>query len=203
MQGLQSGSQRQRRAPTGLNPPLSPSLVAKALFTLVVVLTALSVTGHAVQYLYGTHRVVQFVRLFNISGESNIPTWFTAIALFSSAVLLGRIAHQEKERGDRGFLRHWWALVLGFVYISMDEVAQIHELTIQPLREHFGARGIFYHAWVIPATGIIALLLLAFRRFLAHLPPAIRRLFIISGGLHKRGIRRRAAKRLCRRFLSQ
>jgi hypothetical protein len=177
-----------RGATTGLKPlPFSPLDVGRALFTVVVVLTALSVTGHGLQYFYGTHRFLQYVRLFNISGEANIPTWFTSIALFSSAILLSGIANQERERGEQRFLRHWWVLVLGFVYISLDEVAQIHELAIEPLRNRFGTRGVLYHAWVIPATGIVVLLLLGYVRFLAHLPPAIRQLFIASGAVYVGG----------------
>ena len=166
---------------------LSPFTVAAALLTLVVILTAISVTGHGLQYFYGTDRFVQFVRLFNLSGEGNIPAWFSSILLFSSALLLHDIAVAERNRGKRRFLKHWWALAIGFVYISMDEAAQIHELSIEPLRERFHTRGLLYEAWIVPATVVVVLLLVIYRRFLAHLPAATRLLFIVSGAVYVTG----------------
>jgi hypothetical protein len=153
----------------------------------VLVLTALSLTAHGLRYAYGDEHLVQFVRLFNLSGEANIPTWFTSIMLFSSAALLSGIAEEERRRGERRFLRHWWVLAMGLTYISLDEVAQIHELTIEPLRDRLHTRGLLYDAWVIPASVLVVLVVVAYRRFLAHLPPQTRLGFILSGLSISRG----------------
>jgi hypothetical protein len=139
---------------------------------------------HGLQYFYGTNHFVQFVRLFNISGEANIPTWFTSIMLFWSAALLRAIAQEERDRGERRFLRHWLVLAMGLTYISMDEVAQIHEIAIQPLRDRFDARGFLYEAWVVPASVLVVLVLVGYLRFLARLPPETRLGFVLSGGVY-------------------
>lgn len=165
----------------------SPLTVATTLFAIVVVLTLLSVAGHAWQYFYGTDHLVQLVRLFNLSGEANIPTWLSSVTLFSCAVQLWGIGDDEQRYGERRFRTHWWALALGFMYISLDEVAQIHELSIEPLRERFQLRGLLYEAWVVPATVVVLLLLLTYRRFLAHLPPSMRVLFIVSAAVYLSG----------------
>jgi hypothetical protein len=165
----------------------SPLGVATALFAVTIVLALLSVAGHAVQYLYGTGRLAHFVRLFNLSGEGNIPTWFSAIVLFSCAAQLWGIAEDERRHGERRFRTHWRILALGFLYISLDEVAQLHELSIQPLRERFQLRGPLYEGWVVPAILIVLLFLVAYRRFLIHLSPSLRRLFIVSGTVYLSG----------------
>jgi hypothetical protein len=166
---------------------VSAMTVAKALLAVVLVLTALSLTAHGLRYAYGDEHFVEFARLFNLSGEANIPTWFTSIILFSSAALLSGIAEEERQRGERRFLRHWWVLAMGFTYISLDEVAQIHELTIEPLRDRLHTRGLLYDAWVIPASVLVVLVLVTYRRFLARLPPRTRLGLIWSGAIYVSG----------------
>lgn len=113
---------------------------------IILGLTALSVTAGVLRYLYGDDRFVEFTRLFLLSGEANVPTWFSSVLLFSAAALVGGAEERERRRGERRYLRHWWVLAAGLLYISLDEVAQIHELASEPLRELLNTGGILYHA---------------------------------------------------------
>lgn len=74
-----------------------------------------------------------------------------------------------------------------FYYISVDEAAKIHEISIIPLRNFFGASGFFYLAWVIVAIPVILLLALLYYRFVFALPRSIRLQIIVAGGLYITG----------------
>jgi hypothetical protein len=161
--------------------------VAQALLAVVFALTAFSLTAHGLRYIYGDDHFVQFVRLFSVAREANIPTWFSSIMLFSAAALLSGIAEDERKHGKRRFLRHWWVLAIGLLYMSLDEVAMIHELTVRPLRDLLHTRGFLYDAWLIPASVIVVLVPVAYVRFLTHLPSRIRLGFILSGATYVAG----------------
>src|SRR5688572_27691230 len=64
--------------------------------------------------------------LFNLDDEANIPSWFSSVQLFSiGAVLLLATASPLRNRDHvRGLLA---VLGAGFIFLSMDEAAVIHE----------------------------------------------------------------------------
>jgi hypothetical protein len=122
------------------------------------------------------------VPLLSLSYEGNLPTWFSSALLLCAAALLGLIAADVRQRGER-FLPHWIALALGFAYISLDEVVSIHESAGALVR----GSGWLYFSWVIPAAGLLLLLSLAYARFLLHLPSPIRARFALAGALYVAG----------------
>jgi hypothetical protein len=166
---------------------ISPLKIALGMLVIVVLLTILSTIGHAVQYFYGEEVFVQYVRLFNIAGEANIPTWFSSFSLAACGLLFFLIAALRKANGQLRFLAHWRILGVIFIYIAIDEFSWIHEIAIEPLRETFNTGGIFYFAWVIPATILMVIFLLAYRRFVFHLPPQTRWLLVASGVVYVTG----------------
>ncbi|MEW5930224.1 MAG: hypothetical protein AB1941_22425 [Gemmatimonadota bacterium] len=120
-----------------------------------------------------------FVPRFSLVEEANVPTWYSSAALLACAALLAAVARTEREAGSR-FVLHWKVLALLFLGLSVDEAAALHELLIEPVRGALGAGGLFYFAWVVPALAALAVLGLAYLRFLAHLPPQTRRLFLAA-----------------------
>jgi hypothetical protein len=158
---------------------LNPRRVAAVLLCTVAALVAASTAGQLVVHLTGHDYVYGFVPRFSLVEEANVPTWYSSVALLACAVLLAAVARTEREAGSR-FVRHWKVLALGFLYLSVDEAAALHELLIEPLRGALGAGGLFYFAWVVPALAALAVLGLAYLRFLAHLPPRTRRLFLAA-----------------------
>src|SRR5690606_1736254 len=82
-----------------------------------------------------------FVEL-SVSIEESIPTWYSSLALFLAASLLGWIAlikliHREP------FRVYWLGLALIFVYLSADEGAALHETASAPLQSAFNTSGFF------------------------------------------------------------
>jgi hypothetical protein len=119
---------------------------------------------------------------FSLSYEVNFPNWFSSVLLAGCACLLALAAVEARQRGD-AYRRHWWGLALGFAYISLDEVVQLHELT----NRWFDLHGVFFFGWVIPAGLIVAVLGLCYLRFLSHLPAETRRDFVRAGVVYVGG----------------
>jgi hypothetical protein len=126
------------------------------------------------------HLVVDVVRRFDLNHEVNIPTWFSSAALLGSSLLLATIAILRRKSGGR-FVGHWVVLSAVFLYLSIDEVAMLHEMFIRPMRHLLHAHGILYFTWVVPAAVALVVLGLAYIRFFFHLDTRTKLLFALAG----------------------
>ncbi len=124
-------------------------------------------------------------RHFDLGAENNIPTYFSALQLLTAAVLLGVIArHQALIRSP--WRRHFLILAIGFVFLSVDEAASIHETALGRLgRSLLGDTSAF--AWLGPGIVIVVLVALSYLRFLLALPRRFRVLFGASGAIFVAG----------------
>ncbi len=136
--------------------------------------------------IYGVRDFFGLLRVVNLSYEGNLPTWYSSLLLFSCAAVLFLIAQLTAKAGA-SYVWHWRALGLIFLYISLDEAVMIHETFNSPLRAALEFDGIFYFAWVVPFAGLLAILLLAYLRFLLDLPRRFRVLFILAGAVYVGG----------------
>jgi hypothetical protein len=71
--------------------------------------------------------------------------------------------------------------------LSLDETAQLHELSIAPLRERFHTTGFLYYAWIVPAGICVGIFASAYVGFLAKLPRPTARLIVLAGVLYVGG----------------
>jgi hypothetical protein len=165
---------------------ISQKKLTVMLIIIVLALNSISFIGRTVEYLLGIKETTEFVRLFHIGEEGNITTWYSALSLLFSATLLALITKAKIAVGDP-FVRHWKILAIIFVYLSLDEAASIHEISMEPLQAMFNTTGIFYFAWVIIALPLMLLFFIMYFNFLRHLPQPICRLFIVSGVLYVTG----------------
>jgi hypothetical protein len=122
------------------------------------------------------------VRLTWADGEGNIPAWYSASLLLMCALLLAAIASVQRQRRSGNVLR-WLTLSLIFAFLSLDEVAQLHELSIMPLRDSLGTSGFLYYPWIVPGGIGVTLFVASYRGLLAELPARTRTLFLIAGAL--------------------
>jgi len=127
-------------------------------------------------------KLTKLLLKFDVGGEQTVGAWLSSVMLMLCALVLLYIGAMERQRGA-SYARHWLGLSVIFAGLSMDEAVGLHEMTINPLREMFGTSGFFLYAWVIPATGFVALVGLAYLGFLRHLEPAFRVLFVLAGAL--------------------
>ncbi len=124
--------------------------------------------------------VISFLDLFSVNAEETIPTWYATLLLFFSAVILGVITAVKHQHHDP-YTRYWTGLTLIFLYLSLDEGAVIHELFSDPLQTAFNTDGYLAFGWILLFVPLLLLFVLFYLRFLFHLPPRIRNLFILAG----------------------
>jgi hypothetical protein len=137
-------------------------------------------------YLLGLDTQKGLVRLFDLNQENNVPTWFASGTLLLCSLLLAYIA-LSKQRAAGGYAAHWLGLSGIFLFLSLDEVASIHELWGLWLYSRYRFTGYLFYAWVIPGSIIVCVVLMAYYRFLLHLPARTRMLFLLAGALYVGG----------------
>lgn len=119
--------------------------------------------------------------VLNVRHEGSIPTLFSSTLLAIAATLLFAIARIERERGGRD-ARYWRFLALIFVYLAIDETAQLHE-TLN--RFHIDDAGAFAvldrFPWVWFYGPLVLAFAIAYGRFLLRLPRDTAIVFVISG----------------------
>jgi hypothetical protein len=169
---------------------VSPRRCAGALFGIVAVLGAASLCASLLSLVAPEDPLLRqaqnsFVRLAWVDGEANVPAWFSATLLQLCSVLLAAVGMAHRRRS--GQLVPWLLLALIFAFLSLDEVAQIHELAIRPLRERFETTGFLYYPWILPAGLGVATLAVGYSGFLLALPGRTRWLFLLAGALYLGG----------------
>jgi hypothetical protein len=117
---------------------------------------------------------------FDLNEEPAFPTWFSTMVLMSACACLSAITVEKRRLVDR-FARQWGGLAVIFLLLSIDEVAGIHELLSLTVSHLLHFSHVVNFAWVIPAGLFVLLFFFAYLRFLIHLSPTFRRLFIVSG----------------------
>jgi hypothetical protein len=163
---------------------------ALALIVTVTVTAAMCLLGTVAAWLkFEVHggRSTLFTSAFIMAYEGNVPTLYSYTLLNFCALLLFIVAFRERGRPRA---RRWWThwLVLGVVFflLAFDEAASLHEKLV-PIFQAHGASGLLYFAWVIPAGIFVAVLGLAYLRFLLALPRDIRMLVVVSAALYVGG----------------
>ena len=126
-------------------------------------------------------------QLLDVNGEANIPAYFSTMLLALATALLYIIGAATKSESPKQ-ARPWLALAIVFLYLSADEAARFHEMARDVPREALPDwGGIFHWQWVIFAIPAVAILGLAFLRFLVGLPVDTRRLFVLAGAMFVTG----------------
>ena len=148
---------------------LSPTLIAVGL----AVSAALLGVAHVVLSYWKArlpgHPLYGLPAFFDLGGEGNLPTWFSALCLLTSGLLcllLARADHAKQRAG-------WIGLGLGFTLMSADEAAQIHDGIINPvMHSRFGSfdMTVFHYGWIVVAMCVVAVLALLYLGFLTRLP---------------------------------
>ncbi len=166
--------------------PISSRKVTQVLGLVVLCLTLASLAGQYYKHFVGDNPFwLKVVDRLDVNFEYNIPTWYQTTSLFACFLLLAAVATVKRAEANR-YARHWAFAALLFLYFSADEFLAIHEY-MNELRSVIPARGLFFNTWVIPAGIFVLIFSVAYARFLLHLPPRLRGLFMIGGALYVSG----------------
>ena len=170
--------------PTAIS--VSPRKIACILTLVVGCLCLASLAGQFSKYFLGHDQVLGLVLMFDLGEEANMPTWYSSAILLFAAFLLSLIAGVKKREGDRYFPQ-WALLSVIFLYLSVDETAQIHEFISDVLHNTFHTKGLLFYTWVIPYGMLTIAIALSYLRFVFSLPAKTRNQFIIAGILYVGG----------------
>jgi hypothetical protein len=163
------------------------AFVARLLAIAIACLVAAHIAVHVAHFGFGRDHLMGLTPLFDMNREGNAPAWYSGTVFLATAAALAAVAAAKRRQADQ-FQRHWAVLALAFLYLSFDELTQVHEkwgdvlngpLASWRRREVLG--GVLRNLWVLPAGVMAAVVGLSYLRFLAHLPVVTRTLFVASG----------------------
>jgi hypothetical protein len=149
--------------------PLSADKFPRLLFIVAIIFMVIH-TGVA-YYHYKIDELPWLLRqLFDLDEENNLPTWFSGFILLVNSMLLWVCALDRKTLHDRWY-RQWYVLAIGFLILSIDEIAGVHE-TINSSIEII---------WAIPGGILAVILAIGFIPFLKNLPRKTALYFGLAG----------------------
>lgn len=131
--------------------------------------------------------VMFFIDEFNMDNEHVLQSYFSGLLLLIPAALLLVIA-AWKQKTKAPFAIQWALLGLIFLYMTVDEVIQIHENWDVPLSNLISSKGYFYIDWVRSAVILVAIFGLLYLRFFFNLPRRTMLLFGLSGAVYLMGV---------------
>ncbi|WP_017020163.1 hypothetical protein [Aliivibrio fischeri] len=125
------------------------------------------------------------IRLFNVDREMNIPTLYSSCAMIFASLLLGLIAYVHLQKNEKYLA---WAGLSGiFLFLALDEMTELHEMLVGPVRSSLNTTGILYFAWVIPYAVLLVIFALIYFKFLFRLPSTTRNRLILAGVIYVSG----------------
>jgi hypothetical protein len=164
---------------------LPAAAVVKAFGLVIVFLAIAHVAMQSVRHHAGIREFYGLVRMFDMGVEANLPTFFSAFQLLFASLLLAIIGMSRRgQAGERA--SQWLLLAVIFLLLCVDEMAEIHEMSVRPFREFAPAlaTGLLYWAWVLPASLLVAVVAWRYAGFVFnYLPAETRRRTVLGAAL--------------------
>ena len=160
--------------------------VVVILGTICVLLILANISANLLELVVWDPKLFRITNKLCLDQEINIPTCFSTLLLFLSAILLAVIASLQKNRTEN-YPFHWALLSVIFLYLSVDETAGLHELFNKPIKLNLNPSGAFENGWVIVAIPLVVLFGVVYLRFITHLPRKTRISFLLSGSIYIAG----------------
>jgi hypothetical protein len=146
----------------------------------IVALTALDLAHH-ISWLYFDQSYHELGWKFDLAGDATVPSWYSAVSLFFASALVWRVGTLTRRNGA-AYRRHWFGLSAILAFLSVDEVAGLHEWSAE-LLDSWELTGLFYYSWVVFGIAAVVLVGAVYLPFVIQLPARIRNGFLLAGGL--------------------
>lgn len=161
---------------------IAPERILRLLLIVTTLLVVISTAGQAmVEYARDFPLRDWIANLFYVDSEQNLPTMYSTLLLLTGSLLAGLIGMVHR-RDHRPHTRHWAALSLILTLLAIDELLSLHEQSIDPLRRLLNIRGgPLWFTWVLLGAALVAVVGLAFLRFLRSLPRSTQRRLWTAG----------------------
>ena len=161
---------------------VSPLRLVLFLVAIAVLLLIAHLGAEAVRTTVGADLPERATAIWNLDEENNVPTWFASMLLALVGLGLAFIGVMKYQERDR----HWWqwfAIALIPLFLSLDDMAQLHEALSKPLSDEYGLGGLFHWAWLVVAIPAVAVLTALFLPFLLRLPERTAILLLVGAGI--------------------
>jgi hypothetical protein len=173
-----------------------PNKVSGLLLKIIASLLFLSfVERKAIDWLSTSTNLQLPFHYFDFNGEGNFPSLYSALALGLCSLLLALIFQIKKSIQSREKFapkdrdrKYWMALSYIFLYLALDEFCSIHELLVKIIASAVTSKSLLPFTGSIVGSIVVIVFLISFRKLIVNLPPKIRTLFFIAGGLYLLGV---------------
>lgn len=151
------------------------------LMSINIVLIAAHLLFHGIELsVVSFEFIATLIRRFSMDAEASITAWFASSLLLAISAAFGA-AYYMANADEK---KYWGVLSCVFLYLSIDEAAEIHELLIDPMQSLFGiSSGPLFFAWVIPVGCVIVLLAAFLFKFIWNLPVRYRNQLFLAAML--------------------
>lgn len=157
------------------------------LYALVGGLALAALVSQVLKYQFNHDTLYGLVQLFDVDAEQSLPTYVNVLLLLLASVSALVTFQAERPEGKLASVP-WGLLALGFLYLSLDEQAGIHENLGRPTSKLIGiTHGAFYYAWVIPALAMLVSLTPFALAFLKRLDTRTRSWLVLAGAAYLSG----------------
>ena len=113
----------------------SPRKILAILLVIIGFLLFANLMGIVSKFVFGHDWVYGLIDLFDFNTEENVPTLYSSLQLVFASLLLLVIG--TKHRSEGYAYVPWLVLSILFLFLAVDETAQLHELLLRPVREKF------------------------------------------------------------------
>lgn len=158
---------------------ISPKKIFNMHIAFIILLLLVNSIGIVLKLYLDQDTIYGLTFLFDFNEEKSIPTLFSSIMLIVCSALLYIIAICHKKM--KSSYIPWLGLSLLFLFLSIDEIAMIHERLTPHTRNVFETSGFLYYAWVIPYGAALIIFIAVYSKFLLNLPKKVMGLFFLSG----------------------
>lgn len=164
---------------------LSARVITHALAMTVALLACAGVLAQWIRFSPG--RPLEFVYLFDMNREANVPTLVSSLLLALAALLFGLCAVRASRERTRRY--GWVLLALGFTWMTFDETVRLHERLNGPVGALLGpeAPRFLHFGWVLPALILLPVLGGVLFRFWWRLPSTTKRGLALAGVIYVSG----------------
>lgn len=178
---------------------ISPKRCLRFLIGAAVILTITGIASDQAPHFFDNDLVWPIARQFDFVEEGNFVNWYQSATLLWCAVTLAAVALAQKSCGGK-FRLHWAGLAAAFLFLSIDESAQVHDTTISNLIAQIDAHRAAENAapsavsgeasdlsplqkarWMLVYLPILGALGIPYLHFLLRLPRRTSALLIFAG----------------------
>lgn len=128
---------------------------------LQLIVSALIVASFIAQFMKWKGVGTGVARFFDSDQKANIPTGFKILALVSCTLVIWLIARAAAATRD-GWAKQWRLLAVIVAFLTLDEIAFVHQSLGNFLRDHIKSSGALHFTWVLVyfPLGLLAVALL-------------------------------------------